>query len=81
MNGNYLRREFKCSGVVVLPVIHVIDFEQTQRNIDIVIDEGAPGCFLINHDFGIDEFLPIIKEGPEQLSDTLVWSEFSRCIG
>ena len=62
MNGDYLRRDFKCSGVVVLPVIHVIDFEQTQRNIDVVIDEGAPGCFLINHDFGIDEFLPIIKK-------------------
>ena len=62
MYGDYLRREFKCSGVVVLPVIHVIDFEQTRRNIDVVIDEGAPGCFLINHDFGIDEFLPIIKK-------------------
>ena len=27
-----------------------------------MLEKGAPGCFLINHDFGIDDFLPIIKK-------------------
>lgn len=46
----------------MLPVIHVLDFEQTRHNIQVCMDEGARGSFLINHDFGIEEFLPIIKK-------------------
>jgi uncharacterized protein len=52
---------FKSPGPVVLPVIHVMDTTQTERNIRIAIGEGAAGVFLINHDFGIPEFLPIIR--------------------
>ena len=53
---------FQCSGPVILPVIHVLDDAQTAANIDHIIDAGLKGCFLINHDFGIDDFLPIIKK-------------------
>ena len=53
---------FKASGPVVLPVIHVLDAEQATENVRILVGEGAPGCFLINHDFGVDAFLPIVRE-------------------
>lgn len=53
---------FKASGPVVLPVIHVLDTEQTLRNTRILIQQGAAGCFLINHDFGIEAFLPIVRQ-------------------
>jgi adenine phosphoribosyltransferase len=61
MNRTRLREYFKSSGPVVLPVIHVLDIEQTSRNVDIAINEGAAGVFLINHDFEIERFLPIIR--------------------
>ncbi|MEM9145029.1 MAG: adenine phosphoribosyltransferase [Pseudomonadota bacterium] len=54
-------KAFKAPGPVVLPVIHVLDAAQTDENIRILIGEGAAGCFLINHDFGPDAFLPIIR--------------------
>ena len=55
-------KTFKSPGPVVLPVIHVLDTARTLANIDILIDAGAPGCFLINHDFGVDQFLPVIRQ-------------------
>jgi adenine phosphoribosyltransferase len=61
MNRTALKAYFKSSGPVILPVIHVLDTEQTSRNIDIAISEGAAGVFLINHDFEIERFLPIIR--------------------
>ncbi|WP_423905883.1 BtpA/SgcQ family protein [Candidatus Spongiihabitans sp.] len=44
-----------------MPVIHVLDHEQTSRNVGIAMDERAAGVFLINHDFEADRFLPIIR--------------------
>ena len=52
---------FNSAGPVVLPVIHVRDNEQAGRNAGIAAGEGAAGVFLINHDFGIEPFLPIIR--------------------
>ena len=52
---------FQCSGPVILPVIHVLDDARTATNIDHIIDAGLKGCFLINHDFGIDAFLPVLE--------------------
>ena len=53
---------FKAPGPVVLPVIHALDPEQVAANIRILVGEGAPGCFLINHDFGVDTFLPVVRK-------------------
>jgi uncharacterized protein len=61
MNRIEFRKIFKSVGPVVLPVIHVLDNEQATRNVQIVIGEGAPGVFLINHDFDYPQFLPIIR--------------------
>jgi hypothetical protein len=60
MKRHEFRKLFKSVGPAVLPVIHVLDNEQAERNVRILVGEGAPGCFLINHDFGVDRFLPII---------------------
>jgi hypothetical protein len=60
MNRHDFRKMFKAVGPVVLPVIHVLDNDQAERNVRVVVGEGAPGCFLINHDFEMERFLPII---------------------
>ena len=36
--------------------------DRRRENIRVLVGEGAPGCFLINHDFGVDEFLPVVRE-------------------
>jgi uncharacterized protein len=61
MNRVEFRKHFKSVGPVVLPVIHVLDNEQATRNVSVAIGEGAPGVFLINHDFSVEQFLPIIR--------------------
>jgi len=61
MNRADFHQQFDCAGPVVLPVIHVLDLEQTARNIDIALDAGVAGVFLINHDFPVEEFLPIVR--------------------
>lgn len=53
---------FKSPGPAVLPVIHVLETERTCRNVEILIGEGAAGCFLINHDFDVPPFLDIIRD-------------------
>lgn len=60
MNRHDFRKLFKCVGPVVLPVIHVLDIAQAERNVRILVGEGAAGCFLINHDFAVEQFLPVI---------------------
>lgn len=62
MNRYEFRSSFGSSGPVVLPVIHVLDTARTLANIDVLTGEGAPGSFLINHDFGVEAFLPILRE-------------------
>ena len=52
---------FESLAPIILPVIHVISETQTSTNIDKLIDAGIKGCFLINHDFDIETFLPIIR--------------------
>ena len=62
MDRETFHKFFKSPGPVVLPVIHVRDLAQTERNLQIVIGEGAAGAFLINHDFPVEPFLPIVCE-------------------
>jgi uncharacterized protein len=60
------RKLFKSVGPVVLPVIHVTDNTQAEKNARIAIGEGAAGVFLINHDFAYPQFLPIIRHVREK---------------
>lgn len=61
MDRSSFHKMFKSVGPVVLPVIHVTDEVQAERNARIAIGEGAAGIFLINHDFPYPQFLPIIR--------------------
>lgn len=62
MDRSTFHRLFKSPGPVVTPVIHVRDTRQALRNIAIAVRLGAPGVFLINHDFAVDHFEPILRE-------------------
>lgn len=62
MDRQTFHLQFRSPGPVVLPVIHVVDTAQVRRNISLAIRAGAPGVFLINHDFGVEPFLPIIRD-------------------
>ncbi len=61
LNRSEFHKLFKSPGPVVLPVIHVLDETQTARNVELSVTSGAAGVFLINHDFGVEQFLPIIR--------------------
>lgn len=61
MNRIELKKYFKATGPAILPVIHVVDNEQTEKNVRIALHEGAQGVFLINHDFDVEQFIPIIR--------------------
>jgi uncharacterized protein len=61
MKRSAFHKLFKSVGPVVLPVIHVQDSAQAERNVRVAIGEGAAGVFLINHDFAYPQFLPIIR--------------------
>jgi len=72
---------FGDNAPIILPVIHVIDHDQTASNIDILIDAGVSGCFLINHDFDVDRFLPIIRSIRTRYPDFWIGLNFLAVTG
>jgi predicted TIM-barrel enzyme len=62
VNHDTFRQAAKARDTLVTPVTHVIDANQALRNLDVIDAAGCPGAFLINHDFPVDAFLPILKE-------------------
>ena len=62
MHNRAFHKHFKVVGPAVLPVIHVQDQAQIDRNIAVAVGCGAQGVFLINHDFDVDRFLPILEQ-------------------
>lgn len=81
MKHQEFRKSFTVSGLVVLPVIHVIDNEQTERNINIAQAAGCPGVFLINHDFAYPQFLPIIRHARECFPEYWIGVNFLAVTG
>ncbi len=61
MHSHIFHKQFKTVGPAVLPVIHAQDDEQIDRNIEIAVRCGAQGVFLINHDFDVTRFLPLVE--------------------
>jgi uncharacterized protein len=61
MDRSAFHRLFKTPGPIVTPVIHVQDRLQTMANAARAVRLGAPGVFLINHDFPVEDFLPILR--------------------
>jgi len=81
MKRQDFKDQFNASGPVVLPVIHVIDTEQTHRNIEVALAAGCPGVFLINHDFEKEKLIPIIKEMRRAFRDTWLGVNFLAVTG
>ena len=47
---------------LVTPVIHVLNAAEALSNLEAVAKLGCPGAFLINHDFPIEPFLPVLRD-------------------
>ncbi len=62
MNRHDFHHSFGCTGPVVTPVIHVLSTAQALVNLETLRAAGCPGAFLINHDFGREAFLPILRD-------------------
>jgi uncharacterized protein len=69
MNRQSFQQMFGRDGPVVTPVIHVLSIAQALANLEILRAAGCPGAFLINHDFGRDAFLPILREVRRAMPD------------
>lgn len=63
------------------PVIHVLDVAQTSNNIEIALETGVAGIFLINHDFPIEPFLPIVRTIRERYPDLWLGLNFLAVTG
>lgn len=72
---------FKSPGPVVLPVIHVLDHEQAERNIRTAMHAGAPGVLMINHDIAVEAFLPIIRAVRRQFPSLWIGVNFLAVTG
>ncbi len=81
MNRKQFHEHFGSPGPVITPVIHALDSVQVRKNIEIAMAEGAAGVFLINHDFGIEPFLPIVRETRQQFGDIWLGLNFLAVTG
>lgn len=81
MDRSTFHGKFGSSGPIVLPVIHAIDEEQVSRNIQIAIDGGCPGVFLINHDFEKEKLVPIIRAMRKRFPDYWIGVNFLAVTG
>lgn len=81
MDSKQFRKRFSANGLVVLPVIHVLDNEQAERNIRLAVAAGCPGVFLINHDFPYPQFLPIIRHVRRLFPDYWIGVNFLAVTG
>jgi len=60
--NDFARKDGPKGGCPLLfVVIHALTTEQVAQNIKVAMEEGADGCFLINHDFDYPQLLPIIR--------------------
>ncbi len=62
MQRHDLTAVFGMPGPYLFPVIHVLETQQVLDNIRACDGVPVSGFFLINHDFGVDAFLPIVRE-------------------
>ena len=81
MNQTQFKQHFGTDGLVVLPVIHVLDNDQAERNIAAAVATGCPGVFLINHDFAYEQFLPIIRHARQRFPDYWIGVNFLAVTG
>ena len=76
MKGSELRARFNTDGPAVFPVIHAVDTDQVLANIRCAMNYSTAGVFLINHDFGPRELLPIIAHSRDAFPDAWMGINF-----
>lgn len=81
MDQASFRQIFNATGAVVLPVIHVLDNDQAEKNVRIAMEGGCPGVFLINHDFEYQQFLPIVRHIRHEFPDFWIGVNFLAVTG
>ncbi len=81
MDRHVFHATFNQTGAVILPVIHVLDTAQAERNIQTALDGGCPGVFLINHDFEKEKLLPIIRDVRKTFPDLWIGVNFLAVTG
>lgn len=82
MDKTEFRKRFSPNGkIAVFPVIHVLSSEQATRNVTIAIEEECAGVFLINHDFEVEQFLPIIREVRQRFPNMWIGVNFLAVTG
>lgn len=52
----------------IIPVIHVLNQEQVNRNIETILDCGLDSCFLVNHQVSAKAMLAIAEQAKGQYS-------------
>mmetsp|Transcript_48195 Transcript_48195/g.113760 ORF Transcript_48195/g.113760 Transcript_48195/m.113760 type:complete len:335 (-) Transcript_48195:62-1066(-) len=62
-------------------VIHALTTEQVAKNVQIALEEGADGVFLINHDFDYPQLLPIIRHVRGLFPDLFLGTNFHTMNG
>jgi len=76
MNREQLKNHFNQAGLLVLPVIHVLDNKQAELNVRLALEAGCPGVFLINHDFAYDQLIPVIRHVRQTFPDYWIGVNF-----
>ena len=66
---------------IILPVIHVLTYDQVAANLAKIIKVGIRGCFLINHDFDIDTFMPMVRSIRKAYPDFWIGVNFLAVTG
>lgn len=81
MKRHQFRQRFGVSGPAVFTVIHALDDAQVKRNIALSVNGGVSGVFLINHDFGVEPFLPLIRQARSAFPDIWLGINFLAVTG
>ncbi len=81
MRRSEFHKLFKSPGPVVMPVIHVLDAAQAERNVRLAVAAGAAGVFLINHDFSYPQFLPMVRHVRERFPGLFLGVNFLAVTG
>ena len=82
MLGAEFRKKFSgYNRAAVFPVIHVLTHDQACLNVEIAIEEECAGVFLINHDFEVEKFLPVIRSVRSEFPDIWLGVNFLAVTG
>ena len=68
-------------GPVCFAVIHAKSAEQVLQNVQVALDEGVAGVFIINHDFDYPEMLPILRQVRGRFPDCFLGANFHMVNG